>query len=158
MTTPVSNTISTVSQLILAVCALGALCLSFWKAAKPVDVKLRILRVLLELTCVAALLMCGYLLIATDRWGLASLCALYVFLVQYGIFLASPNPATRIEILTIILTAVFAGCIPLYGAISAMLKMQSRMVHIEDRVVSVLEKLTTKPRPSPSPSAVPHNP
>jgi len=77
---------------VLALCALGGLCLSFWKAPKPVGTKLAILRVLVELTCAAAVITSAYLLAATDRFGLASLLALYVFLIQYAIFVASPTP------------------------------------------------------------------
>jgi len=166
MTTPASNTVDTVAQVTIAVCTLALLCLNFWKAPKPVNEKLAVLRFLVELSSIAALVATGYFMIFTDYTPPVMIFAVYYLLVRYAVFAVSRDSLTRSAILVLVSAAVFAGTAPYFQiqkvSLNAMAKTQSAMIYNEGRMVSILEKLTKtptlSPSPSPSPSPVPHTP
>ena len=155
---------------ILVICAVGTIALQFWTARKPVETKIAILLWLAEFTSAAAILVAAYFLMTTDKVVLPSACAFYNFFVQGALFAMSPRPAARKDILSIVFAAVFFATIPMYAATGALFKwqvettkMQSKMVEIEGRTISLLEKVyqvfaTRSPSPSPSPSPTPHTP
>ncbi len=155
-------TVDTVAQIIIALCAFAALCLNFWKAPKPVDEKLAILRFFVELSSIAALVATGYFMIFTDRIPPVTIFAVYYLLVRYAVFAVSRDSLTRSAILVLVSAAVFAGTAPFFQiqkvSLNAMAKVQSEMIYNDSRVVSILEKLTRTPTPSPSVSPVPHTP
>jgi hypothetical protein len=158
MTPETSNAILAVGTVIIAVSALAALCLKFWTVPKPVEAKLAILYGLLELTAAAALFMACYFALATDKGTLASLCALYTFIVRITLFTASSrSPAARAEILAVVLAALFLATVPIYVTLETYLKLETGIVESESRIVSILERIPGIPPASPSPSATPRH-
>lgn len=161
MTTPVTNTINVVVGTVLALCAIGALCLNFWKAPKPVDEKLVILRSLVELSCVAAVVAICCLLMFSDRVGLLILFGSYPLLVRYAIFAFSPVLRVARKSLPLVVVAVFTITTPSLQNLKASVKVlstipeaQHAMVQNESHIVSILERLaltTASPSPSPTP-------
>ena len=155
MTNETSNTI-------LVICGICGIALQFWTARKPVETKMVILRWLVELSCTAAIIAAAYSLMTSDRIAFPSACAFYNFFVQGLLFALSPSPTARRDVLSIVFAAVFFATIPMYAATSALFKwqaetayLQSRMIGIEDKTISLLEKVSlvlAKPSPSPSPS------
>jgi len=156
-----TNAVNTVAQVIIAFCAFAALCLNFWKAPKPIDEKLLILRSLVELTAIAALVATGYFMIFTDRTVPVMIFAVYYLLVRYAVFAVSPDSLTRMGILVLATAAVFAGTAPFFqiqkASLNTVAKVQSAMIKDESRIISILERLVM-PTASPSPSTTPHNP
>ena len=146
MTTPVSNTVNTIAQVVIALCTLAILCLSFWKAPKPVDQKLAILRFLVGLSEIVAVVMTGYFIIFTERITPVTLCAFYYLLVRYAMFVAARDPLTRSAILTLVSAAVFAATAPVYQTLKISIKLHSMTVQNESHIVSILERLPVPPR------------
>jgi NADH:ubiquinone oxidoreductase subunit 2 (subunit N) len=132
---------------ILVLVAVATLGVQFWTAQKPVETKIAILFWLAEFTSAAAVVAAAVFLITTDKVTLPFACAFYNFLVQGALFIMSPRPAARKDILLIVFVALFLATIPTY----ALAKMQSR-------IVSILEKLTSTPSPTPSRSPLPQTP
>jgi hypothetical protein len=154
MMPPLNNTINSAAQVIIALCAVGALCLSFWKAPKPVNEKLAILLTLVDLSSFAALLATGYLMAFTDRTGLVAVFSLYYLIVRYAMFAVSP--LTRLTILTLVTAAVFAGTASFFqlqkvsliaiGKVqSEMIKQDAAMVDNESKIVSILQRIPIPP-------------
>jgi len=139
-----------VKDAILVICAIGALAVQFWAIRKPVETKIAILFGLAEFTSSSALVVAVVFLITTDKITWPSACAFYNFLVQVALFIISPRPAARRNILSIVFAAVIFATVPMYAATNALLKMQSDMVYIDSKIISVLDKLTNVPSPSPS--------
>jgi hypothetical protein len=146
-----------IKDVILVICGIAAVAINFWTAAKPVEAKLVIVRWAIELSCVAAVVGAGYFLIIADNSKLSLACAFYNFFVQAVLFAMSPLPIARRDVLSIVSAGVFFGAIITYGMTIELLKVQSEMVKIEDRTISILEKVyhvlaTPTPTPSPTPT------
>jgi hypothetical protein len=153
MSSPINETINTVAQAVLAICAFAALCLGFWNSPRPGDQKKALLVLLAQLTALAAVSLCAYLLLATDNVLTASVLALYVFLVQSAVFSTLKGPITRFQILTMIVGAVFVGMVPLMGTSNALVRTQ-----LEMETISIVGKMAQRLRPTPTPTSSPLRP
>jgi hypothetical protein len=120
MTDEIRNTI-------LVLCAVGTLVLQFWIARKPVETKIVILLWSAELSCTAAVIAAAYFLMTSDNIMWPSACAFYNFFIQGALFVLSPSPAARKDILSIVFAAVFFATIPMYAATGLLFKMQSQL-------------------------------
>jgi len=150
MTTESYNVIVAVGTIVLALCAVGALALSFRKAPKPLNEKVAIVRRVAFLTGVAAAIAAFYFLIATNNPTSVLLCAVSYFVVQVAFFAPfSRSTALRGEIFSLLLAAVFFITFPMLAVMKSMVKMDSDMV-------SIIRKVTDKLPPSPSASQTPH--
>ena len=79
------------------------------------------------------------------------------FTIRTILFIASPRPLSRGDILNIVLSGVFLSTIPMQAATKSLAKshlelsnMQARMVDTEGKIVSVLEKGFGASTPSPT--------
>ena len=151
---------------IIVICTVGALAIQFWALRKPVETKIAILWWLAELSGTAAIVAAAYFLMTSDNSTLPSACVFYNFLVQGALFIISPRPADRKDILSIVFAAVLFATIPMIAATNALsktqtliAKLQSEMVKTDAKTVSILEKVSQiLAIPSPSPSPSPYTP
>jgi len=142
-----------ISNIILAICAIGTLAVQFWTARKPVETKILILRWLLEISGFVAVIATGYFLCTSKSLTLPGTCAFYNFVAQAAIFAMSAHPIARRDILSIVLAAVFFVLVPMYVTTNALLKVQEMMVKTDANIISSLNKVyETLGMPSPSPS------
>jgi len=109
-----------------------------------------------------------------SKWP--SVCALYYFIVQGVLFASLQRPATRNEILSVVLAALFFASTSIHDATIALWKTQSLLAHrqydlahdqsrmidvqteasrTEADILSTL-KMLALPTPTPSPSSTPH--
>jgi hypothetical protein len=128
MTTETSNAIVAFGTIILALCAVGALCLNFWKSPKPVEAKVAIVRNLGQLIAIAAVIATCYFMTTTEQVGWPVLCSTVAFLVEFALFATSPYPVSRVEILTIAAVVLFTADVPVFTSAKAFLKLHSMTV------------------------------
>src|SRR6266545_6983347 len=156
MTPTTGNTIMVVATVIIALCAVGALCLNFWKTPKPIEAKLAILFILAQVTCTAAVGLACYFLIATDRIFPVFLCTLYNFLVQAALFGPwSRSPAFRAEFLAIVTAALALAMFSVGAFMKTWINIESRIVDTEATSFLFLVGYLIYPPASPSPPASP---
>jgi hypothetical protein len=144
------ETINTIAQVVVALCAVGVLLATVWKIPRHLDTKIAILRLVFTLSAVISLAFCVYFAAFTDSsFGLSVLLALYALLVNAVLFITLRGAITRAEILSMILTTAFVMSIPGLSAINHILT-------IEGRIIGVLEKMSKetqgeRPQPTPAP-------
>ena len=146
------ETINTIAQVVMALCAVGVLLATLWKIPRHLDTKIAILRLVFTLSSATSLAFCVYFATFTDSsFGLSVLLALYTLLVNAALFMTLRSAVTRADILSMILTAAFVISIPGLSAINHILT-------IEGRIIGVLEKISKEPqgeRPQPTPAPKP---
>jgi hypothetical protein len=134
------ETINTIAQVVIAICAVGGVLATLWKIPRHLDTKIAILRLVFTLSSATSLAFCVYFATSTDSsFGLSVLLALYTLLVNSALFMTSRGAVTRADILSIILTAAFVMSIPGLSAINHILT-------IEGRIIGVLEKMSKEPQ------------
>jgi hypothetical protein len=102
------ETINTIAQVVIAICAVGGLLATLWKIPRHLDTKIAILRLVLTLSSATSLAFCVYFATFTDSpFGLSVLLALYTLLVNAALFMTLRGAVTRADILSMILTAAF---------------------------------------------------
>jgi hypothetical protein len=122
--------------------------LQFWGLRKPAETKIQILLWLAELSGAAAIIAAAYFGRTTDNIGWPSACAAYNFLVQVVLFLLQRNPVpARVEILKIVVAAMFLAVVNTSTVAGALFKTQARMIELHGAIVL--------PTPTPSPSPTP---
>jgi hypothetical protein len=146
------ETINTVAQVVMALCAIGVLLATLWKIPRHIDTKIAILRLVFTLSSATSFAFCVYFAGFTNAsLGLSGLLALYTLLVNAALFMTSRGAATRGEILSMILMAAFVMSVPGLSAINHILTIQ-------ERTIGTLEKMSKEPQgerprsiPSPKP-------
>jgi hypothetical protein len=107
-------------------------------------------RRLLDLSCIpaaAAALLC-------IRGGIFwfSVFAFYIFVVQYVLFATAPRPAiSRSEVISFVLAGVFFAQIPVFALTGAWATNERKMVEMQGRTISILQRLAIPP-PTPTPT------
>jgi hypothetical protein len=150
MTSKTYNVIVAAGTIVLAICAVGTLALSYRRAPKPLGEGATIVRRVALLTGFAAAIGAFYFLIATVNPTPVLLCAVSYFVVQVVFFAPfSRAPARRGEIFSIVLAAVFLTTFP-------MLAVMKNMVKMDSDIVSIVRRVTDRLPPSPSASQTPH--
>jgi hypothetical protein len=146
------ETISTIAQVVMALCAVGVLLATLWKIPRHLDTKIAILRLVFTLSSATSFAFCVYFAMFTDSsFGLSALLALYTLLVNAALFMTLRGAVTRGEILSMILTTAFIMSVPGLSAINRILTTQGR-------IIGVLEKMSKEPqreRPQPTPDPKP---
>jgi hypothetical protein len=137
------ETINTIAQVVMALCAVGVLLATLWKIPRHLDTKVAILRLAFTLSSATSFAFCVYFATFTDSsFGLSALLALYTLLVNAALFMTLRGAVTRGEILSLILTTAFIMSVP--------------SLSIQGRIIGVLEKMSKelqgeRPQPTPAP-------
>jgi hypothetical protein len=147
------ETINTVAQVVMAVCAVGALLLALWRIPHNTDTKIAIARLFFDLSAMASFAFCGYFALVGASVAISASFALYTVFTQAVLFATGRLPASRGDIVSFVFIVVLAFALPGQAGLQGLATNQARLIEIQRRLIEIQKSNTPQeiPRPTPIP-------